>query len=127
MSLPRPPGELEQMLDSPLHEVRVGALSVMAKQAARRSTPDAARQALFELYLRRHDRIDNWDLVDLAAHHVVGRHLEHRPRGVLYELARSGDVWRRRTPSTARCTSSGAATCAMPLRSPSCCSPTSTT
>jgi 3-methyladenine DNA glycosylase AlkD len=92
-----PLGELERMLDSDVHEMRVGALSIMAKvAAARRTTPDQVA-ALAGLYLRRHDRIDNWDLVDLAAHHVVGRHLTDRPRDVLYELSRSEDVWRRRT------------------------------
>lgn len=92
-----PLSELERMLDSDVHEMRVGALSIMAKvAAARRTTPDHVA-ALAEVYLRRHDRIDNWDLVDLAAHHVVGRHLADRPRDVLYELVRSADVWRRRT------------------------------
>jgi 3-methyladenine DNA glycosylase AlkD len=92
-----PLGELERMLDSDVHEMRVGALSIMANvAAARRTAPDRVAE-LAELYLRRHDRIDNWDLVDLAAHHVVGRHLAGRPRDVLYELARSDDVWRRRT------------------------------
>jgi 3-methyladenine DNA glycosylase AlkD len=80
-----------------VREERTGGVSVMDKQARRRSTPSERRRELFELYLRRHDRIDNWDLVDLAAHHVVGRHLAGRPRDVLYELARSDDVWRRRT------------------------------
>lgn len=43
-----------------------------------------------ELYLRRHDRIDNWDLVDRAAPHVVGGYPADAPRDVLYALARSG-------------------------------------
>jgi 3-methyladenine DNA glycosylase AlkD len=89
--------QLERMLEDDAHEMRVGALSIMAKQAARKRTGPARLDELFELYLRRHDRIDNWDLVDLAAHHVVGRHLADRPRDVLYELVRSDDVWRRRT------------------------------
>jgi 3-methyladenine DNA glycosylase AlkD len=92
-----PLDELERMLDSDVHEMRVGALSIMAKQAARKRTTPGEVAALCALYLRRHDRIDNWDLVDLAAHHVVGRHLADRPRDLLYGLARSDDVWRRRT------------------------------
>jgi 3-methyladenine DNA glycosylase AlkD len=92
-----PLAEIERMLESDVHEMRVGALSVMAKQATRRRAPAGRLGELYELYLRCHDRIDNWDLVDLAAHHVVGRHLADRPRDVLYDLVRSDDVWRRRT------------------------------
>lgn len=92
-----PPGEIERLLDSPVHEVRAGALSIMDKAARRKRTPDARRQELFELYLRRMDRIDNWDLVDLAAPYVVGGYLFDKPRDVLFELARSDNVWERRT------------------------------
>src|SRR6478752_7081331 len=92
-----PPAEIETLLESPIHEARAGALSVMSKQAARKSTPDARRAELFELYLRRHDRIDNWDLVDLAAPNVIGDYLLGRPRDVLDDLARSADPSERRT------------------------------
>jgi 3-methyladenine DNA glycosylase AlkD len=91
------PDEIERLLKSPIHEARVGALSVMDKQARRRRTPEDRRRELFELYLRRSDRIDNWDLVDLAAPHVVGGYLFDKPRDVLYELARSESPWERRT------------------------------
>jgi 3-methyladenine DNA glycosylase AlkD len=92
-----PPAELERLLESPIHEVRAGALSIMDKQARRRRTPEARRKELFELYLRRIDRVDNWDLVDLAAPYVVGGYLSDKPRDVLYELARSENPWERRT------------------------------
>lgn len=92
-----PPLEIEKMLDSEIHEVRAGALRIMSNQAARPRTTEARRTELFELYLRRHDRIDNWDLVDLAAPNVIGNYLLGRPRDVLYELAGSHNPWERRT------------------------------
>jgi len=92
-----PPDEIETLLESPIHEVRAGALSIMDKQARSKRTPSIRRQELYELYLRRHDRINNWDLVDLAAPFVVGGYLFDKPRNVLYELARSGNLWERRT------------------------------
>ncbi|HEV2377060.1 MAG TPA: DNA alkylation repair protein [Streptosporangiaceae bacterium] len=91
-----PPTEIEKLLDSPVHDLRMGALSVMGKQAARKTTPDSRRKELYELYLRRTDRINDWDLVDLSAHYVVGGYLVDRPRDVLYGLARSDDWWERR-------------------------------
>lgn len=94
-----PPGEIEKLLESPIHEVRAGGCSIMGKQATRKKTPDRRRKELYDLYLRRHDRINNWDLVDLGAYKVVGSYLFdfEKPRAVLYRLARSKNIWERRT------------------------------
>jgi 3-methyladenine DNA glycosylase AlkD len=91
------PDEVEKLLESPIHEVRVGALSIMDKQARRKRTLERRRKELFDLYLRRMDRVNNWDLVDLGAPYVVGGYLFDKPRDTLYELARSKSVWERRT------------------------------
>ena len=63
----------------------------------RKRLAEADRRALYELYLRRHDRINNWDLVDRAAPHVVGEFLVDGDRAVLDRLARSKDPHERRT------------------------------
>ncbi|MCO6392042.1 hypothetical protein GTW25_13480 [Aliihoeflea aestuarii] len=70
---------------------------MMDLQARSGKTDKATRKALFDLYLRRHDRINNWDLVDRAAPHVVDGWLADKQRDVLYELAVSDDPWQRRT------------------------------
>ena len=92
-----PLDQVEKLLDSPIHEVRVGAVSVMDKQARGKRAPQGRRRELYDLYLRRHDRIDNWDLVDRAAPWVVGGYLFDEARDPLYELAGSDYVWERRT------------------------------
>jgi 3-methyladenine DNA glycosylase AlkD len=92
-----PLDEVERLLESPIHEAHVGAVSILDFQARRKKTPEARRKELFELYLRRHDRINNWDLVDRSAPYVVGGYLFDKPRKPLYKLARSKDVWERRT------------------------------
>ncbi|MCU1578962.1 MAG: alkylation repair protein [Rhodoglobus sp.] len=92
-----PVGELETLLESGIHEVRAGALSIMNEEAKRRKTPEPRRRELFELYLRRHDRINNWDLVDVACRYVVGAYLFDKPRDILYSLAGSDNLWERRT------------------------------
>jgi hypothetical protein len=96
-SMDMPPDEIEQLLESPVHAVRVGAVSIMDFQARSRKTTAERRQALFELYLRRHDRIDTWDLVDRSAIWVVGDYLVDKPRDVLDRLARSDRPMERRT------------------------------
>lgn len=89
--------DIETLLNSAYYEVRMGAVSIMDFQARRKNITPLHREALFELYIRRHDRINNWDLVDRAAPFVVGGHLADRSRKVLYKLARSRNPWERRT------------------------------
>jgi 3-methyladenine DNA glycosylase AlkD len=92
-----PPAEIEKLLDSPIHEVRVGAVSIMDWQARSKKISEERRKKLFDLYVKRHDRINNWDLVDRSAPYVVGGYLFDKPRAVLYKLARSKNMWERRT------------------------------
>ena len=94
-----PPKQIEKLLESRIHEVRAGGCSIMGKQATSKKTPASRRKELHDLYLRRHDRINNWDLVDLGAYKVVGSYLFdfEKPRAVLYKLARSKNTWERRT------------------------------
>ena len=91
------PAEIERLLDSPVHAVRVGAVSIMDFQARDRKRSPERKRDLFELYLRRHDRIDTWDLVDRSAIWVVGEYLVDKPRDVLDRLAASERPMERRT------------------------------
>jgi len=92
-----PPKEIEKLLESPIHEVRAGGVSIMNKQGRSKKTTDARRKEIYDLYLKRHDRINNWDLVDLGATFVIGRYLIDKPRNILYKLACSKNIWERRT------------------------------
>jgi len=93
--------EVDQLLDVPQYEPRMAAFCVLDFKARKAKLAGDDRQAAYELYLRRHDRIDSWDMVDRAAPQVVGRYLIDRSRDPLFELARSGDPLRRRTAMTA--------------------------
>ena len=100
-SLAMPVAGIETLLESPIHEVRAGACSIMGKAATHRKAGLGRREELYELYLRRHDRIDTWDLVDLGAHQVVGGWLVDKPRDPLYALAASSFWPERRTAMVA--------------------------
>jgi 3-methyladenine DNA glycosylase AlkD len=91
--------EIEKLLESPIHELRTGALSIIDKQARSKKTSMDQRKAFYDFYLRRTDRINNWDLVDICAPHVVGGYLyrSEEPRDVLFKLAASDNIWERRT------------------------------
>ena len=89
--------EIDALLDDPRYEVRMAAVSVMDFQARKKRLPDEDRKALFDLYLRRHDRLNNWDFVDRAAPHVIGEYLLDKDRSLLDRMARSENPHERRT------------------------------
>ncbi len=86
--------EIEKALESPWHEVRLAAVIIMSNQTKKGS--EAHKKALFDLYLRRTDRVNNWDIVDTSCPFVVGNYLLDKPRDILYTLARSQQLWERR-------------------------------
>ena len=89
--------EVEKLLHNQVHEARVGAVSIMDFQARSKKTMEARKKELFDLYIKHHDRINTWDLVDRSAPYVVGGYLFDKPRKILYKLARSKKMPERRT------------------------------
>lgn len=83
-----------ELLRSPWHEARLLACLLLADAYPRGD--EAARDAIYRLYLANTKYIDNWDLVDSSAPQVVGAHLQAGDRTVLEELARSESLWERR-------------------------------
>src|SRR5512135_1019546 len=82
------------LLNSRYHEERFLALLLLMQLYQR--AEDKERSAAYNLYLGNTHRINNWDLVDVSAPRIVGRHLQDRPRKILYRLARSPLLWERR-------------------------------
>jgi 3-methyladenine DNA glycosylase AlkD len=87
-NLPR--ADVARLLQSRIHEHRFTALEILVLQY------EAGDETVFDFYLAKTARVNNWDLVDTSAPYIVGEHLLTRPRGVLYRLARSENIWERR-------------------------------
>lgn len=87
---------VNRLLDSEWHESRMCALLILVMQYKKAS--EEQKQAIFDFYLSRTERINNWDLVDLSAPGIVGEHLcrENADRTILYRLADSPLLWERR-------------------------------
>ena len=87
-------GDVLKLLRSPYHEERLTALLILVEQY--RCGDAACRKTIFELYLANIRQIDNWDLVDLTAPHIVGDQLYGGDSSLLTRLARSRNLWERR-------------------------------
>ncbi|HMK20648.1 MAG TPA: DNA alkylation repair protein [Chitinophagaceae bacterium] len=98
-----PIGEIEKLLESPIHEARAGAVSIMDKASRNKKISKERLKDFFDLYMRRHDRVNNWDLCDLGCLYMTGSYLYDKPHDVLYKLARSKNIWERRTAILSTC------------------------
>ena len=95
--------EIEKLLESPVHEARAGAVSIMDKASRNKKISKERLKDFFDLYMRRHDRINNWDLCDLGCLYMTGSYLYDKPHDILYKLARSKNIWERRTAILSTC------------------------
>ncbi|MEJ3405788.1 DNA alkylation repair protein [Rathayibacter sp. YIM 133350] len=97
-----PLGELDLLLDSPVHEHRLTGVLIACDRFERASRPrsrdDRLREALADWYLAavRRGRVDNWDIVDSSAGVILGGWLFDRPRDALGELVASPVLWEGR-------------------------------
>ena len=88
--------DAETLLHSPLHEERLLALLILVQRYRARKTDDTTRKRIYDLYLANTAYVNNWDLVDASAVHIVGPYLADKPKDVLFRLAASDLVWERR-------------------------------
>jgi len=86
--------ELEKLISSNIHEERLCCLLILVKKFE--VGDEKTRKDIYDFYTKNAKRINNWDLVDLTAHKIVGEWLTNRDRKILYELAKSGNLWERR-------------------------------
>jgi 3-methyladenine DNA glycosylase AlkD len=87
-------GDLRALLRSAIHEERLLALLILIRKYQRGD--EAAKARIYGLYLKHTRHINNWDLVDVSAGHIVGAFLRDKSRRPLYGLARSRNLWERR-------------------------------
>ena len=89
-----PRAETVSLLQSAFHEDRLLALLILIQ---RYYSGDAdLRGEMHRLYLKHRKFVNNWDLVDASAPHLLGHYLRNRPKDPLTRLAASRVLWERR-------------------------------
>lgn len=83
--------EVQQLLLSPFHEFRLCALLILVKKYP------SDQENIYNFYLKNLEYINNWDLVDLSCHHIIGNYsYEHKDYSILYKLSQSTNLWEKR-------------------------------
>ena len=89
-----PLNELSKLLQSEFHECRFAALVILVEQF--KCGDETERENIYNFYLSNTEQINNWDLVDVSCHQIVGAWLMDKERTALYELAKSDLLWDQR-------------------------------
>lgn len=99
--------DIERLLKSKIHEERLVALLVLV--AKYQKADNELKKNILSFYLKNTKYINNWDLVDLTCHKIVGDYLLTNPdakiiwknktfkgNDLLKTLAKSKNLWERR-------------------------------
>jgi len=86
--------DCERLLQSPYNDERLLALLILVGHY--RCGNFSMKNKVYRIYLENRHRVNNWNLVDGSAPHIVGAHLLQQDRSLLYELAQSRSLWDRR-------------------------------
>ena len=89
-----PIADVQVLLHSVVHEERLLGLLILVCAFAKGD--GATQRAIYRFYLDNTACVNNWDLVDTSAEHIVGAFLWQRSRRPLYRLAKSQSLWERR-------------------------------
>jgi 3-methyladenine DNA glycosylase AlkD len=82
------------LLQTNVHEHRMVALLILTYRYPK--AIEAERERIYDFYLENTRWINNWDLVDVTAPHIVGAWLLERNKEPLYTLVKSDSLWERR-------------------------------
>jgi len=86
--------EVKLLLRSPIHEERLLSLFLLIHRYSKGD--ELEKKKIYELYLNNTKFINNWDLVDSSAGHIVGAFLFDKSKQPLYDLVNSENLWERR-------------------------------
>lgn len=82
--------EVQELLNSEIHEFRLAGVFVLIQLYKKN------KKEIVDFYLKNTSRINNWDLIDISAHKIIGDWLLDKDKSILYELAASDVLWEKR-------------------------------
>ncbi|HZW38551.1 MAG TPA: DNA alkylation repair protein [Ignavibacteriaceae bacterium] len=86
--------DIQEVLHSKYHEERMISLFLLINKFKKAEPKE--KKTIYNMYLKNTKYINNWDLVDLSSHHIVGAYLFDKEKDILYKMAASKDLWKKR-------------------------------
>lgn len=90
--------QLQQLIESEYNEDRLCSLIILVERFRRNKKSEQERKEIYDFYVKNLNHINNWNLVDLSAPHILGEYVvAHKSqKKVLNTLAGSDSQWNRR-------------------------------
>lgn len=88
--------DVNKLLDNQFHELRLTGLIILCEMYKKAKKDRLTQRRIFEFYLKKMNRINNWDLVDISAPTIVGDFVMKSGEDILMQLAKSKNMWERR-------------------------------
>ena len=86
--------QIKELLKSKMHEHRLIVLLLLVEKY--KKADENIKKDIINFYLSHTNYINNWDLVDLSSHQILGDYLINKDKNILYKLANSNDLWEKR-------------------------------
>ncbi len=81
---------IKELLSSKIHEERLTGLLILLEKYKKN------KKEIFEFYSKNIKYVNNWDLVDLTSHNIIGDYILNKNKDLLYKLAKSKNLWKKR-------------------------------
>ena len=92
--------EIVKLIKSPIHEIRLAGILILVEKnkLAVKQGDRATQKGVLDFYIKNRAGVNNWDLVDLSASHIVGQAILDgiQSKQLLYKYAKSKKLWERR-------------------------------
>ncbi len=88
--------DLQELLNSKIHEHRLIALIILVNKYKKSKKDSFKKREIFEFYIKNTNNINNWDLVDISCHKIIGDFSNIEGTEILKMLAKSENLWERR-------------------------------
>jgi len=89
--------EIQELLNSEIHEERLIGLFILVEQF--NGADGEKKNTIYKFYLKNTKKVNNWDLVDLSAHKIIGAYLADKDKQILFKLAKSKNLGGEELPS----------------------------
>lgn len=89
-----PSVQIKHLLKNEYHEVRLTAALLMVYKVEKGG--QEMLEEMTYLYLNNLSGFNNWDIIDSSCYKILGPFLEDKERGLLYDFAKSDDLWKKR-------------------------------
>jgi len=88
--------DVKELLYSKYHEHRLTGLLILCYKYQKAEDNEKEGDKIIDFYLKHKHCGNNWDLIDCVADKLLGKHILNKDKSILYDLAKSENVWDRR-------------------------------